>query len=693
MGLWQKMRAEVAAWRVGRQAMSLHTAERSGDLSAYNALWMRGLEHLAVGDRPIDPFSQVGAVYNAESKISQTLASVEWSVYRGGDRGRRVDAHPLYSLLTHPNDHLIGQQLIEGTAVWMDLWGRAFWHLDAEVRGVPTRIRLLPANRMTSKLKGGELDHWEYQPPTDAMIPLSKDEVIRFAYFDHRDPYGGLSRLSAARLSVNLSWRSTRFQDLFYEKGGMPPFYLSWPAEAQITDAQVKNALELFRQEQMGGLRTAYSVPGMARGGALKSISVNQKDAEWIETQNLTRKDIHAIFDISDGIAGYTADSNYAISASEWRAFLGRSIKGRGELIRAVIQDALMARYFPGDEFVWEWSAKMAELMPEETRASIASMKALWDMGVPATEAAAQVGLRLSTTGRPWLDVGWLPFSVVRADSAMAEPEPAVVEPEPDAESGKSARRRAGIWPASEAARLALWRGYGKRLDALDRRYLGDYRGWLTWLRDTTIDRLKNRAVSPAHRAKDDDAPPGEAAWSKELWERTEATAKASIKAGAQTAMAEIDLDDAFDLLDPRVLSMVLKRRQSVVGAGRTTVKRLREDLAEGIAEGETIDELADRVRARIREAYNGQARVVARTETAAGFSEARFETFRTAEVASQEWLSARDPVVRDSHAAVDGEVVVMGGQFSNGLKFPLDPDGDPGEVINCRCVALPVLA
>jgi uncharacterized protein with gpF-like domain len=55
------------------------------------------------------------------------------------------------------------------------------------------------------------------------------------------------------------------------------------------------------------------------------------------------------------------------------------------------------------------------------------------------------------------------------------------------------------------------------------------------------------------------------------------------------------------------------------------------------------------------------------------------------------EWLTARDDRVRDSHQELDGEVAAVGDRFSNGLLYPLDPAGPPEEIVNCRCVALPV--
>jgi uncharacterized protein with gpF-like domain len=51
-----------------------------------------------------------------------------------------------------------------------------------------------------------------------------------------------------------------------------------------------------------------------------------------------------------------------------------------------------------------------------------------------------------------------------------------------------------------------------------------------------------------------------------------------------------------------------------------------------------------------------------------------------------KQWLSRMDSRVRDDHASVTGEIVDYNDTFSNGLRFPGDPNGAPEQVINCRC-------
>jgi SPP1 gp7 family putative phage head morphogenesis protein len=135
----------------------------------------------------------------------------------------------------------------------------------------------------------------------------------------------------------------------------------------------------------------------------------------------------------------------------------------------------------------------------------------------------------------------------------------------------------------------------------------------------------------------------------------------------------------------------VAKRTQSILGASDTVAQKIRESLGEGLDAGESIEQLAARVTTFTAEQYRGQARTIARTETASGYSGARTEAMREAGIPKHEWLSARDDRVRASHL-IDAQVRVIGDPFSNGLMEPHDPSAPREETINCRCVTLPVV-
>jgi len=684
-----------------------------GRASIYGDLWKKGLEHLAVGGDVQDPLAQVGAVYTAVSILSQSLASVPWTLFKGEDR---VEEHPLYDLMAGAgSDSLAGTQLLEGSVAWRETKGRAFWHLNG-IAGVgarrrPTVLELLDPARMTAVAPNGDLTGWKYQAKAGADITLPADEVVRFSYFDHRDPLGGLAPLEAARLGYRLNWRSSKFQDQFYEQGGFPPFYVKLPPGASLTPEEQERVRTDFREKYLG-LKNAWVPPIMARGAELESIGVNQRDAEWLATQKATIWDILSIFQVPAEYAGYTEGANLGsggVSVQAARRFwLGR-IRGIGEHFATVIQKRIVDVFWPGLLFRFDWQSKLGEVMPEETRASIESAGKLWSMGTPLDEAFRVTGLAVDTLGKPWMKEGFIPFSMVRVSDLDVPPEDEDEDgdlPDDDEDEAESRGRvvraaaRNSSWPApGSKLRDALWRSYTTRTDKIERLMLGDYRKFLTWIRDATLANLRSSG-STAGRfanidaiARDDSKPavPPDSEVAAKAKAATDASHKRAAKVGGESVIAELGLDVAFDLTDPRVLKLLAERSKAIAGAGTQAADRIRATLAEGVGENETIDELAERVRAKHREEYAGQAKTVARTETMSAFSGARHEAMEQNGITSREWLTARDDDVRTSHR-IDGEVRAMGEAFSNGMMYPCDPSAPPADSVNDRCIELPVV-
>ena len=50
------------------------------------------------------------------------------------------------------------------------------------------------------------------------------------------------------------------------------------------------------------------------------------------------------------------------------------------------------------------------------------------------------------------------------------------------------------------------------------------------------------------------------------------------------------------------------------------------------------------------------------------------------------ELIATMDRRVRHSHALLEGEQIEVGGKFSNGCRYPGDPNGAGSEIYNCRC-------
>lgn len=120
------------------------------------------------------------------------------------------------------------------------------------------------------------------------------------------------------------------------------------------------------------------------------------------------------------------------------------------------------------------------------------------------------------------------------------------------------------------------------------------------------------------------------------------------------------------------------------------TRKNIQSAMLQGILQGDDISTIAARL-AIVSENHNlKQAIRAARTMTTCAENAGRLESYKRAESMgielSQMWMATLDSRTRHSHRLLDGEVRPVGHEFSNGLKYPGDPEGDPSEYANCRC-------
>ena len=151
-----------------------------------------------------------------------------------------------------------------------------------------------------------------------------------------------------------------------------------------------------------------------------------------------------------------------------------------------------------------------------------------------------------------------------------------------------------------------------------------------------------------------------------------------------------------FDINRPGLSNFLgndLANRSQLIN--ETSSKLMQRAMNAGLAEGEGAQKLAARI-ADATNDYSGYRSLrVARTEVNRASTLATEEGYKQGDVAKNEWISARDGSVRDTHVDLDGQAVDMGANFTSfsGASGP-GPGllGDAAEDINCRCTIAPIV-
>ena len=112
--------------------------------------------------------------------------------------------------------------------------------------------------------------------------------------------------------------------------------------------------------------------------------------------------------------------------------------------------------------------------------------------------------------------------------------------------------------------------------------------------------------------------------------------------------------------------------------------------MVQGLLQGMSIPELAERLAETVGDKDKVGAIRNARTMTTGAQNAGRVDSYQRATdmgiEMKQMWIATLDDRTRHSHRKMDGEMVTVGETFSNGCRFPGDPQAEPEEVYNCRC-------
>lgn len=170
---------------------------------------------------------------------------------------------------------------------------------------------------------------------------------------------------------------------------------------------------------------------------------------------------------------------------------------------------------------------------------------------------------------------------------------------------------------------------------------------------------------------------------------------------GLYTVEKQALFETSFTLYDRHTVERLIHDKPDLIPQAKINISRdkrwnkqkLNSAITQGILQGETIPEISQRL-AKVTDMNEVSAIRNARTMTTSAENGGRIESYRNAESLGikthKTWISALDGRTRHSHRQLDGETISdVDGVFSNGCRYPGDPDGIPEEVYNCRCTLI----
>lgn len=156
---------------------------------------------------------------------------------------------------------------------------------------------------------------------------------------------------------------------------------------------------------------------------------------------------------------------------------------------------------------------------------------------------------------------------------------------------------------------------------------------------------------------------------------------------GIDTNFTIYNRDSVYNIIenDPDLLPVNLNIPKDL----RWNKSKVNSAITQGILQGKPIREVAKNLESVTDMTKNAAIRN-ARTMNTYARNVGRLKSYERADKLGVKtrkmWLATLDGRTRHSHRMMDREIVDLDEEFSNGLMEPGDPDGDGGEIYNCRC-------
>ena len=266
-------------------------------------------------------FARNPVVYRCVRLIAETANRVPLVV---SEQGKRLDDHPLASLLARPNGRQSGGEMLEAVYAYLQTAGNAYLQagvVDGEVKG----LFCLRPDRM--KVVAGA-DGWPVGYDYTAggrTMRLRQDieplpSVLHMALFHPMDDHYGMAPLEAAQTSLDIHNAAGEWNKALLDNAARPSGALVYSAAGQNLTQDQFERLKSELEDNFSGAANAGR-PMLLEGGLdWKTIALSPRDMDFIEAKNAAARDIALAFGVPPMLLGIPGDNTYANLAEANRA-------------------------------------------------------------------------------------------------------------------------------------------------------------------------------------------------------------------------------------------------------------------------------------------------------------------------------------------------------------------------------------
>lgn len=647
-------------------------------------------------------------------RIANDLANLDGKllyIEKDGTETEIAD-HPFLRFMKQPNPlyEMTSSAIWRLNEVYLMLVGESFLLIERDQFDRPVELWNVPPHwvKMTPYLGSPT---YQITSPGGMTMDVPVDDMFVMKQLNPLDPFmRGLGIAESIADEVEIDEYAAKFQKRFFYNDATPPVVFLMP---DATKEQSDAFMARWNQKHRG-VEHSHQAAALTGNVDVKTLgSSDTRELGFVESREALRDAVLEHFGVPREIMGITENSNRATADSAQYIYAKNVLTPRIRAREEAINTQLLPLF--GDNLVWRYDPVIpydkefdkAKALDAYNAGLLTKNEARSLMDLPDTEGGNVFKVNVNDV---FINEGDDPAAVTQA----LFQEDTVVPIDTVNAKGVKSRRRVNVSEIlrkeERAARtserrfmVAITRHFSEQQKEVEAALgltqkadepsilspLSDY-----LLEDGTFDPEKWAALTEEERAKlTEGIAAGLLDWdaeAKKLLRQFTPLWKAAYEDG------EAISEEGYGILGiqrPEFVSAAkVNGAKRIVGIEQTTRDSIANVIARGVEDGQSQREIQRAIMSEMTTTQT-RARLIARQETMTSLATGQFDMMKAAGATTKTWHHRDQVDPRDgthgkvNHVILEGETVNIDDVFSNGLRYPRDPDdGRPEELINCRC-------
>lgn len=242
-----------------------------------------------------------------------------------GSGGKKVASqHPVHWLVHQaPNSLMSCSAFFRQGIVQQVNSGNSFSEIERDGSGSPVALWPINSSRVQVKRNGTELVYLVHLDGGRAVI-LAKEDVLHVAYAPSLDGISGMGVIAHARETIGAGMAAERHAGYTFANGAVPRTVLSHPRNMS-KDARA-NLREEW-QQLYGGTNNAGKTAVLWEGMTLTTLSVNNADAQFLETRKFNATEVARWYGVPPHMIGDLERATFSNIEHQGRSFVQTTLR------------------------------------------------------------------------------------------------------------------------------------------------------------------------------------------------------------------------------------------------------------------------------------------------------------------------------------------------------------------------------